>query len=197
VSASISNMLFIFGCALVLGACGGDESVERAQELGEQGEAAIADMESAYGAGEELLVEAPDTEVNIEFGGHSNDTFSKVYRYQANVADRSTFIWMTLDNNDMDDQHIAVTVQLNGINEVGEYTLDRQRNGNIYIEMDQIAFRTDAGNATVKLTSTSGDYLEGSFSATNVARNQNRGDEVIEIKDARFKLPLNDMRRSP
>lgn len=186
----------VLSSAFLLAACGGEDVAQRAEEAGRLGEAAIAEMEAQYGAEGELLQEAPDTDALVKFGGYSDKTFDKVYRYQANVADRATFIWMTFDNDDMDDQHIAVTLTLRGITDEGEYTLDRQRNGDIYIEIDGIAFRTDAGNAVVNLTSTSGDYLEGTFSAENVARNQNRGDEIIEIEQARFKLPLNDMARN-
>lgn len=189
------NIPLILATTFLLTACGGEDVAQRADEIGRQGEAAIAQMEAQYGAQDNLLVEAPDTDAYVKFGGYSDSAFDKVYRYQANVGDVETFIWMTFDNDDMDDQHIAVTLSLRGINEVGEYTLDRQRNGNIYIEIDEMAFRTDAGNAVVNLTSISGDYLEGTFSATNVARTQSSGEEIIEIEQAQFKLPLNDMRR--
>lgn len=182
--------------ALLFAACADEDAIQRAEELGRQGEEAIAAMEAQYGAEDDQLKEAPDTDVYLKFGGYSDAAFDKVYRYQANVGDRATFIWMTFDSDDMDEQHIAVTLELNGINSEGEYTLDRQKNGNIYIEIDQLAFRSDTGNAVVNLTSTSGDYLEGTFSAFSVDRSQNRGDESIDIKEARFKLPLNDMRRN-
>jgi hypothetical protein len=171
--------------------------MDRAEEMGKRGEQAIQEMEGQYGAGgDDLLPEALNTDVLVNFGGYSDQSFDKVYRYQANVGDGSIFIWMTFDNDDMDDQHIAITLNLQGMGGEGEYTLDRQRNGNIYIEIDGLAFRTDAGNATVTITSASGEYLEGTFSAENVARNQKMGDEILAIKDARFRLPLNDMRRT-
>jgi hypothetical protein len=181
----------LMACTALLVGCSAEDTAQRA---GEMGDAAIAQMEEQYGSADDLLPEAPNTDVYLKFSGYSDREFDKVYRYQANVTDRDSFIFMTFDNNDMDEQHIAVTITVRGINSEGEYTLDRQRNGDIYIEMDGIAFRTDAGNAVVNLTSTTGDYLEGSFTAQNVGRNQNRGDEVINIEEARFKLPLNDMR---
>ncbi|GEM_PF-4758161 len=178
-------------------ACGDAEQIaQRAEEIGKEGEKAIAEMEAQYGTGDDLLPEAPKTDVQFSFSGYNEQTFDKVYRYQANVGDRASFIWMTFDNNDMDDQHIAVTIDLAAFNGEGEYVLDRQKNGNIYIEIDGLAFRTDAGNSTVNITSASGEYLEGTFSATNVARNQNMGKEIINIENGRFKLPLNDMRRN-
>lgn len=180
--------------AVLLSACGGDDVAERAEEIGRQGEAAIAEMEERFGSQVDLLEESPNTEAYVQFAGFSDRAFDKVYRYQANISDREAFIWMSMDANEMDDENIAITLSLRGISEVGEHTLDRQRNGDIYIEIDGVAFRTDAGNAVVNLTSTSGDFLEGSFSATDVSRSQDRGPEVIQIEEARFKLPLNDMR---
>lgn len=182
--------------SVLLAACGGEDVAERADEIGRQGEAAIGEMEAQFGAQGDLLEEAPNTEAFVQFGGFSDRSFDKVYRYQANINTQEAFIWMSMDGNEMDDENIAITLSLRGISEVGEHTLDRQRNGDIYIELDGLAFRTDAGNAVVNLTSTTGDFFEGTFSATNVARSQNKGPEVIEIEEARFKLPLNDMRRN-
>lgn len=191
------KLLSLFLAATLVVACGnGDELVKRAEEAAKQGEQALSEMEDHYGGvGGDLLQEAPNTDVQVSLDGYSQQSFDKVYRYQANINESSTFIWMTFDNNDMDDQHIAVTLDLAGISGEGEYVLDRQRNGNIYLEIDGLAFRSDAGNAKVKITSASGEYLEGTFSAEQITRTQNRGSEVISIKDARFKLPLNDMRR--
>jgi hypothetical protein len=167
-------------------------------EIGEQVSKQIEETENQYGgSGEEgMLTEAPDTDVMFSISGYKDQTFEKVYRYQANVGDQATFIWMTFDDNDMDEQHIAVTLDLGGISEEGEYTLDRQKNGNIFIEIDGLAFRTDAGNGTVNVTSASGDYLEGTFTAENVERNQQMGDEVLTAVNGEFKLPLNNMKRN-
>lgn len=188
--------LYVIGICIILSACSDSNITERAEEIAKVGEQAIQEIEDQYGmGGDDLLPEASNTNVLVNFSGYSDQSFDKVYRYQANVADSSAFIWMTFDNNDMDDQHIAVTLDL-AISGEGEYILDRQKNGNIYIEIDGLAFRTDARNGTVNITSASGEYFEGTFSAENVARNQNMGDEIINITEARFKLPLNDMRRN-
>lgn len=190
------HLLLAGVAAFLVSACGGGEELDkRMEQVAKQGEQAIQDMEDQYGVEGELLKEAPNTDVLVAFGGYTDQSFDKVYRYQANVGDRAMFIWMTFDNDDSDDQHIAITLDLAGISSEGEYKLDRQRNGNIYIEIDGIAFRSDAGNATVNITSASGEYLEGTFSGQNLARSQNRGDEIISIENARFKLPLNDLRR--
>lgn len=189
--------LFLIAICLTLNACSDNSITQKAEEIGKAGKRAIETMEEQYGSEtDDLLPEALNTNVLVNFSGYVEQSFEKVYRYQANVADEATFIWMTFDNDDMDDQHIAITIDLAGISDEGQYTLDRQKNGNIYIEIDGLAFRTDAGNGTVNITSASGEYLEGTFSAENVARNRNMGSEVITIKDAKFKLPLNNMRRT-
>ena len=185
------KLLYIAPFCLGLVSCG-EKTAEKISQLGNEN---IEEMENQYGPEGDLLPEAPNTNVSVTFGDYNNQTFDKVYRYQANVSDSETFIWMTFDNNDSNDQHIAVTLSLRGITKEGEYTLDRQKNGDIYIEMDQKAFRSDAGNAFVKLSSVSGEYMEGTFSVKNASRTQNKSEEKIDIIEAKFKLPLKDMRR--
>lgn len=188
------------GFAFVISSCGEglDDRMNEIAEIGEQVSKQIEETENQYGgSGEEgMLTEAPDTDVTFSMSGYTDQTFDKVYRYQANVGDQAMFIWMTFDKNDNDEQHIAVTLDLAGIAEEGEHILDRQKNGNIFIEIDGLAFRTDAGNGTVNITSASGDYLEGTFTAENVERSQKMGEEILTAVNGEFKLPLNNMKRN-
>ncbi|MEO1098735.1 MAG: hypothetical protein AAFX57_13435 [Bacteroidota bacterium] len=178
---------------ITLCGCGsGQESA--ADKIAKLGEEAVAEIEEQSGD-DELLPPVPNTEVDIYFDGYSEQNFQEVYRYQANIANRSMFVHLVLDNNDYDDQHIALTFDLQ-FNEVGEYVLDRSKNGNIYIEIDGLAFRTGENNAEVKINSISDGYIEGVFLANNVERSQSgEGNELITIKPSTFRLPLKDMRR--
>ncbi|MEO0552208.1 MAG: hypothetical protein AAF149_03340 [Bacteroidota bacterium] len=189
---AITTLIFSV-CLIILCGCGSGQQ-SAADKIAKLGEEAVAEMEEQSGD-DELLPPVPNTEVDIYFDGYSEQNFQEVYRYQANITNQSMFVHVVLDNNDYDEQHIALTFDLQ-FNEVGEYVLDRTKNGNIYIEIDGLAFRTGESNAQVKINSISDGYIEGVFSANNVERNQSgEGSELITIKPSTFRLPLKDMRR--
>ncbi len=181
-----TSLVTLYGC--------GSSTESAADKIAKLGEEAVAEMEE-QSSDDELLPPVPNTEVDIQFGGYSERSFEQIYRYQANITDRNIFIHMVLDNDDYDEQHIALTFDLQ-FNEVGEYVLDRTKNGNIYIEIDGLAFRTGKENAQVQIKSISDGFIEGVLSVNNAERSQSgAGNELITIESSTFKLPLNDMRR--
>ena len=181
------NSLIVVVLLAVLCGCGNIK--EKAAKIADQ-----AKEEQQQSSDDDLLPPAPNTEVDIHFAEYSDQDFTNVYRHKANVKDKAMFIWMTLDNDDYDDQHIALTFTLN-FSEVGEYALDINKNGNLFEEIDGLSFRSAEGNAQITINSMADGFIEGTFSAENVARsNAKDGDELISIKPSSFKLPMKDMR---